>query len=62
MAIDGCDIGWAKAILNHADVPIKNYLVLTGLGIEKNKDFDLKHLEVRRVKDEIKKVCSGGAA
>ena len=42
VAIDGCDIGCAKAILEHAEVPIKHYVVLTGLGIEKNKDFKLR--------------------
>jgi len=57
IAIDGCDVGCAKATLERAGVPLKDYLVLTSLGIEKNKDFDLKHLEVRRVKDEIKKIC-----
>jgi len=56
MAIDGCDIGWAKAILDHADVPIKNYLVLTGLGIEKNKDFNLKREDIDTVKETVKKL------
>ena len=62
IAIDGCDVGCAKATLERAGVPLKDYLVLTDLGIQKNKDFDLKHLEVQRAKDEIKKVCCGGAA
>ena len=62
VAIDGCDVGCAKATLERAGVPLKDYLVLTDLGIQKNKDFDLKHLEVQRAKDEIKKVCCGGAA
>jgi uncharacterized metal-binding protein len=55
VAIDGCDVGCAKATLERVEVPLKDYIVLTSLGIEKNKDFDLKHHEVRRVKDEIKK-------
>ena len=42
VAIDGCDVGCAKAILEHAEVLIKDYLVLTELGIEKNKNFNLK--------------------
>lgn len=61
IAIDGCEVGCAKASLASAEVPLKDYIVLTSLGIAKNKDFDLKHLEVQRVKDEIKKVCCGGA-
>ena len=61
IAIDGCDVGCAKAIFERADVPLKDYLVLTSMGIEKNKNFDLKHLDVQKVKEEIKKLCCGGA-
>jgi uncharacterized metal-binding protein len=60
IAIDGCEVGCAKATLARAEVPLKDYIVLTSLGIAKNKDFDLKHLEVQRVKEEIKKVCCCG--
>ena len=37
--IDGCAVGCSKAILENAAVPLKNYLVVTDLGIEKNKNF-----------------------
>ena len=57
VAIDGCDIGCAKAILEHAGVPIKSYLVLTDLGIEKNKDFDLKNEQLEKVKKAVKQAC-----
>ena len=57
VAIDGCEVGCAKAILEHADIPTKNYLVLTDLGIEKNKDFNLKIDDIRKVKAAIKSVC-----
>ena len=57
MAIDGCNIGCAKAILEHADVPIKSYLVLTSLGIEKNKDFNLKREDIETVKEAVEKSC-----
>ena len=57
VAIDGCDIGCAKAILEHAEVPIKSYLVLTDLGIEKNKDFDLKNEQLEKVKKAVKQAC-----
>ena len=60
IAIDGCEVGCAKATLEKEEVPLKDYIVLTELGIQKNKDFDLKHLEVQKVKDEIKKVCCRG--
>ena len=54
VAIDGCSVGCAKAILNNARVPHPNYLVLTDLGIEKNKNFNLDAADVQTVKDAIK--------
>jgi uncharacterized metal-binding protein len=57
VAIDGCEIGCAKTILEHSEVPMKSYLVLTGLGIKKNKDFNLKREEIDKVKDAVKKSC-----
>jgi len=39
VAIDGCEIGCAKAVLEHAEIPVKNYLVLTELRIEKKQGF-----------------------
>ena len=61
VAVDGCDVGCAKAILGHAEIPMKGYLVLTGLGIEKNKDFTLKKEEVQKVKEAFRKACSESA-
>ncbi|MGA7145457.1 MAG: putative zinc-binding protein [Desulfobacterales bacterium] len=57
VAIDGCEVGCAKAILEHAEIPTKNYLILTDLGIEKNKDFNLKEEDIQKVKAAIKSVC-----
>jgi uncharacterized metal-binding protein len=59
VAIDGCSTGCAKAILEHAEVPIKSYIVLTDLGIEKNKDFNLKKEEIQQAKTAIKGICAG---
>jgi len=58
IVIDGCDVGCSKAILKNADVPFKNYVVLTELGIGKNKDFNLKQDEVDRVKAAVKSAAS----
>jgi len=58
VAIDGCPVGCARAILEHVEVPIKAYLVLTDLGIEKKKDFDLRKEEIQKVKEAIKEACS----
>ncbi len=57
VAVDGCEIGCAKAILEHAEVPLKNYVVVTGLGIEKNKDFQLEREGIDKVKEAVKDAC-----
>lgn len=59
IAVDGCDVGCVKATLGRSKIPIKDYIVLTSMGIEKNKNFDLRYLEVQRVKDEIKNSFAG---
>jgi uncharacterized metal-binding protein len=58
VAVDGCSVGCARAILAQAEVPSKNYLVVTDLGIEKNKDFNLQNEDVAKVKLAIRAVCS----
>jgi len=58
VTIDGCSVGCAKAILEKARVPLKSYLVLTDLGIEKNKNFDLSSEDIRRVKEAVKAILS----
>jgi uncharacterized metal-binding protein len=57
VAIDGCEVGCAKAILDHAEVPAKNYLVLTELGIKKNKDFNLNIEDIQKVKAALRSLC-----
>lgn len=54
VAIDGCQVGWAKAILEQAQVPLMYYLVLTEEGIEKNKNFSLERADIDRVKAAVK--------
>ncbi len=58
VAIDGCSVGCAKAILEHAEVPIKNYLVVTDLGIEKDQNFGLKKEEVQKIKEAVRDACN----
>ncbi len=58
VAIDGCAVGCAKAILRQVQVPLKHYLVLTDEGIEKNKDFNLQRADVEKVKSAVKRVAS----
>ena len=50
VAIDGCQVGCAKAILELAQVPLRQYVVITDEGIEKNKDFNLQRADIDRVK------------
>ncbi len=57
LVVDGCSVGCAKACLEQAEVPVRNYLVLTDLGIEKNKDFNLGRDEIDRVKQAVKAAC-----
>jgi uncharacterized metal-binding protein len=56
VAIDGCEVGCAKAILEHTEISTKNYMVLTDLGIEKNKDFNLKAEDIQKVKAAVRSV------
>jgi len=55
IAIDDCSVGCAKAIPGHAEIPIKNYVLITELGIEKNKDFNLKNEDIQKVKDAVRR-------
>ena len=57
-AIDGCDVGCAKAILKNTGIQNYNYIVLTDLGIEKNKNFNLSNEDARKVKDAVRAVCN----
>jgi uncharacterized metal-binding protein len=54
VVMDGCAIGCAKAIFNNTGVSLSNHLVLTDLGIEKNKDFNLNPGDVEKVKTAAK--------
>ena len=57
-AIDGCAVGCAKAILKNAGIQNYNYIVLTDLGIEKNKNFNLSDEDIMRVKKAVAAACN----
>ena len=57
VAIDGCPVGCAKAILEQAGVPLKNHLVITELGIGKNKNLSLRAEDIARVKSAVCDTC-----
>jgi uncharacterized metal-binding protein len=54
IVIDGCEVACGRATLESAGVPLKNHLVVTELGIVKNKDFNLKPEDVAAVKHAVK--------
>jgi uncharacterized metal-binding protein len=58
VVIDGCSVGCAKAIIEHAEIPLRHYLVLTDLGVEKNKNFTLDRQLIERAKDAVKAACA----
>jgi uncharacterized metal-binding protein len=57
VTIDGCPLGCARAVLEGAGVPVRAYLVVTDLGIGKNKDYNLKQNDIHVVKEAIRKTC-----
>jgi uncharacterized metal-binding protein len=62
VAIDGCPVGCAKKILEHAEIPLKAYIAITDLGIEKNKDTNLKREETEMVKAAVREACNRAKA
>lgn len=56
VVIDGCEVGCAKAVLDQAQIPLKNYIVITDEGFEKNKDLSLERADIDRVKTAVEQV------
>ena len=56
VVIDGCEVGCAKGVLEQAEVPLRAYLVITDLDIDKNKDMNLKRDEIDRVKQAVRRL------
>ena len=54
VAIDGCPVGCAMRLLEHAEVPVSAYVVVQNLGIEKRADNLYDAEEVEKVKAAIK--------
>ena len=60
VVIDGCDMACAHGVLEQAEIPVKNYLVVTDLGIKKKKDMNLAREEIDRVKQAVRSLCEPG--
>ena len=58
VAIDGCQVGCAKAILEQVKVPLKNYVIVSDIGIEKNHEFNLKPEDIQIVKNAVRSACA----
>lgn len=54
VAIDGCSLGCIRAILEHTGVPLRNYVVLTELGFEKNMNSNLEKGDIEKVKQAVR--------
>lgn len=54
VALDGCQLGCAKAILDHLEIRPAKYIVLTDMGFEKNKNFDLDPKDIERIETAVK--------
>jgi uncharacterized metal-binding protein len=50
-------LGCARAVLEGAGVPVREYLVISDLGIEKNKEFSLKQQDIHTVKEAVRQTC-----
>jgi uncharacterized metal-binding protein len=61
VVIDGCEVGCSKGILEQAEVPVRGYLVLTELGIEKNKNLNLNREEVEKVKQTVRSLSGSSS-
>lgn len=62
VAIDGCAVGCIRAILEHAEVPLQNYVVITELGIEKNMNSSLGKADIEKVKQAVRSSTKGSPA
>ena len=56
IVIDGCEVACAKGVLEQAEVSVRGYLVVTELGIEKNKNLDVAREEIDQVKRAVRNI------
>ena len=63
VGIDGCPIACTKKALEHAGVPMSEYIVVTELGYKKQPhDGVLNKEAVEKVKSEVKNKLAGNTA
>lgn len=57
LLIDGCSIGCGKSIFEEAEVPLKKYIVLTELGIEKSVGAEIRPEELEKARKAVRDLC-----
>ena len=58
IAVDGCQLGCARLLLEKSDMPCTHHLVVTDLGIEKTIDLSPDPELLQLVKDAIQACCA----
>jgi uncharacterized metal-binding protein len=56
IAIDGCPLNCTKETLELAGFTPDRHIVISELGIKKNKDLDLKDEEIKEAMDKVKEI------
>jgi len=55
--IDGCSIGCGRLMFEQAEVPLKKYLVLTELGIEKSLGGEMTSTDLEKARRALRELC-----
>ncbi|QLC49700.1 zinc-binding protein [Methanolobus zinderi] len=55
IVIDGCPVNCAKETMEQAGINVDKHILLTDLGIQKNKDLDLETSQVKEVLSKVQK-------
>ncbi|MBP8980036.1 MAG: putative zinc-binding protein [Syntrophobacterales bacterium] len=55
--IDGCSIGCGRLMFEQSEVPLKKYLVLTELGIEKSIGGEIASEDLEKARRALREIC-----
>jgi uncharacterized metal-binding protein len=61
LVLDGCPVGCAKKCVDAAGITSHEYLLVTDLGIKKQKTFDLAEADLERVAAEARRKVGAAA-
>ncbi len=54
VVVDGCEVGCAAAVFKENAIPLRNHVVVTDLGIAKNRNLELRRDDIDDVKDAVR--------